>query len=35
MSNIQKVSEAVVQQGILPLYFNTDENVTIKKIKTI
>lgn len=35
MSNIQKVSEAVVQQGILPLYFNTDENVTIDILKTI
>lgn len=35
MSNIQKVSDAVVAQGILPLYFNADENVTIETLRSI
>lgn len=35
MSNSQKVSEAIVKQGILPLYFNADENVTIEVLKAI
>lgn len=35
MSNIQKVSNAIVQQGILPLYFNADEQVTLDVLKSI
>lgn len=35
MSNSQKVSEAIVKQGILPLYFNADENVTIEVLRAI
>lgn len=35
MSNIQKVSAAIVQQGILPLYFNADEQVTLQILKSI
>lgn len=35
MSNIQKVSDAIVQQGMLPLYFHADENVTIEVLRAI
>lgn len=35
MSNIQKVSDAIVQQGILPLYFNTDEDITVNILKVM
>ena len=35
MSKIQKDSDAIVQQGILPLYFNTDEKVTIEILRAI
>ena len=35
MSNIKKVSDAVVKQGILPLYFNADETVTIEILRAI
>ena len=35
MSNIQKVTDAIVQQGMLPLYFNADETTTIDILKTI
>lgn len=35
MSNSQKVSDAIVKQGILPLYFNADENVTIEVLRAI
>lgn len=35
MSNIQKVTDAIVQQGMLPLYFNADENVTIEVLRAI
>ncbi|MDO5614556.1 MAG: bifunctional 4-hydroxy-2-oxoglutarate aldolase/2-dehydro-3-deoxy-phosphogluconate aldolase [Cruoricaptor ignavus] len=35
MNNIQKVSEAIVSQGILPLYYNTDEEVTLQILKSI
>ena len=35
MSTIQKVSDAIVQQGMLPLYFNADENVTIEVLRAI
>ena len=35
MSNIKKVSDAIVKQGMLPLYFNADETTTIDILKTI
>jgi 2-dehydro-3-deoxyphosphogluconate aldolase/(4S)-4-hydroxy-2-oxoglutarate aldolase len=35
MSTIQKVSDAIVQQGMLPLYFNEDESVTIDVLRAI
>ena len=35
MSNIQKVTDAIVAQGMLPLYFNADENVTIEVLRSI
>jgi 2-dehydro-3-deoxyphosphogluconate aldolase / (4S)-4-hydroxy-2-oxoglutarate aldolase len=35
MSKIQKVTDVIVQQGILPLYFNADENVTIEVLRAI
>jgi len=35
MSKIQKVTDAIVQQGILPLYFNADENITIEVLRAI
>ena len=35
MNNIQKVTDAIVQQGMLPLYFNADETTTIDILKTI
>lgn len=35
MSKIQQVSNAIVQQGMLPLYFNADENVTIEILRAI
>ncbi|HAT81740.1 MAG TPA: bifunctional 4-hydroxy-2-oxoglutarate aldolase/2-dehydro-3-deoxy-phosphogluconate aldolase [Flavobacterium sp.] len=35
MSNIQKVTDAIVAQGMLPLYFNADENVTIEVLRAI
>jgi 2-dehydro-3-deoxyphosphogluconate aldolase/(4S)-4-hydroxy-2-oxoglutarate aldolase len=35
MSNIQKVSDAIVKQGILPLYYNADEQVCIDILRSI
>ena len=35
MSASQNVSEAIVNQGILPLYFNADEEVTIEVLRAI
>jgi 2-dehydro-3-deoxyphosphogluconate aldolase / (4S)-4-hydroxy-2-oxoglutarate aldolase len=35
MSNIQKITEAIIQQGILPLYYNEDENITIEVLRAI
>jgi 2-dehydro-3-deoxyphosphogluconate aldolase / (4S)-4-hydroxy-2-oxoglutarate aldolase len=35
MSNSQKVSQAIVQQGMLPLYFNADETVSIEILRAI
>lgn len=35
MSAIQKVTAAIVSQGMLPLYYNADENVTIEILRAI
>lgn len=35
MNNNQKVSEVIANQGILPLYFNADENITISVLKAV
>ena len=35
MSKIQNVIDAIVQQGMLPLYFNADEAVTIEVLRAI
>jgi len=35
MSRIQKVSDAIVKQGMLPLYFNTDETITIEVLRAL
>ncbi len=35
MSRIQQVTDAIVQQKMLPLYFNADETVTIEVLKAV
>jgi 2-dehydro-3-deoxyphosphogluconate aldolase/(4S)-4-hydroxy-2-oxoglutarate aldolase len=35
MSKIQSVTDAIVAQGMLPLYFNSDETVTIEVLRAI
>jgi 2-dehydro-3-deoxyphosphogluconate aldolase/(4S)-4-hydroxy-2-oxoglutarate aldolase len=35
MSTVQKITEAIIQQGMLPLYYNEDENVTIEVLRAI
>ena len=35
MSNISKVTDAIVQQGILPLYFNPDELVSVEILRAV
>lgn len=35
MNTIQKVTEVITQQGMLPLYYNEDENVTIEVLRAI
>ena len=35
MSNITKVSDAIIAQGMLPLYFNADETVSVDILRTI
>jgi len=35
MSNITKVSDAIIAQGMLPLYFNADETVSVEVLRTI
>jgi 2-dehydro-3-deoxyphosphogluconate aldolase/(4S)-4-hydroxy-2-oxoglutarate aldolase len=35
MSKIQKVSDVIVKQGVLPLFFNADENITIEVLRAI
>lgn len=35
MSNTQKITDAIVAQGILPLYFNSSEEVSLDVLKAI
>ncbi len=35
MNNPQQISDAIVRQGMLPLYFNTDETVSVDILKAI
>ena len=35
MNTIQKITETIIQQGMLPLYYNEDENVTIEVLRAI
>ncbi|MDZ4807300.1 MAG: bifunctional 4-hydroxy-2-oxoglutarate aldolase/2-dehydro-3-deoxy-phosphogluconate aldolase [Bacteroidota bacterium] len=35
MNKPQKITDAIVQQGILPLYFNPDETVSVEVLKAI
>lgn len=35
MSKTQQITDAIVQQGILPLYFNPDETVSLEVLKAI
>ena len=35
MSKTQQITDAIIQQGILPLYFNADENVSIEVLRAI
>ena len=35
MSNIQKVTDLILQQGILPLYFNADETVSVDILRVL
>jgi 2-dehydro-3-deoxyphosphogluconate aldolase/(4S)-4-hydroxy-2-oxoglutarate aldolase len=35
MKNIQQVTDIIVQQGVLPLYFNADETISIEVLKAI
>ncbi len=35
MSKTQQITDAIVQQGILPLYFNPDETVSVEVLKAL
>jgi 2-dehydro-3-deoxyphosphogluconate aldolase/(4S)-4-hydroxy-2-oxoglutarate aldolase len=35
MSKTQQISDAIVQQGMLPLYFNADETISLDVLKAI
>jgi 2-dehydro-3-deoxyphosphogluconate aldolase / (4S)-4-hydroxy-2-oxoglutarate aldolase len=35
MSNITKVTNAIIEQGMLPLYFNADESVSIEVLQAL
>ena len=35
MSKIQEVTDAIVAQGMLPLYFNADQEVTIEILRAL
>jgi 2-dehydro-3-deoxyphosphogluconate aldolase/(4S)-4-hydroxy-2-oxoglutarate aldolase len=35
MSNISQTTESIIQQGMLPLYFNADETVSVEVLRAI
>lgn len=35
MTNTEKISKAIIDQGILPLYFNPDETISVEILKAI
>lgn len=35
MSKTQQITDAIIKQGILPLYFNTDETVSIETLRAL
>ena len=35
MSQTNQIKEAIIQQGILPLYFNPDETISLEVLKAI
>jgi 2-dehydro-3-deoxyphosphogluconate aldolase/(4S)-4-hydroxy-2-oxoglutarate aldolase len=35
MSNTEKTTKIITEQGILPLYFNADETVSVEVLKAI
>lgn len=35
MNKTQQITDAIIQQGMLPLYFNSDENVSLDVLKSI
>ena len=35
MSNISQITESIINQGMLPLYFNADETVSVDVLKAI
>lgn len=35
MSNINRISNSIIAQGMLPLYFNADETVSVEILRTI
>jgi 2-dehydro-3-deoxyphosphogluconate aldolase/(4S)-4-hydroxy-2-oxoglutarate aldolase len=35
MSKTQQITDAIIQQGILPLYFNADETVSVEVVRAI
>lgn len=35
MNNISQISDAIIQQGMLPLYFNADETVSVEVLRAI
>jgi 2-dehydro-3-deoxyphosphogluconate aldolase/(4S)-4-hydroxy-2-oxoglutarate aldolase len=35
MSKIQKVTDVIIKQGVLPLFFNADENITVEVLRAI
>lgn len=35
MTNIQTITNVIINQGVLPLYYNNDENVTINILKAL
>ncbi len=35
MTNVQQVTDAIIQQGMLPLYFNADETVSVEVLRSL